>query len=103
MPTNYTGISEPGGPRIHRVKKVESLATTYLADDDAVRRHSQSLVDEHLDRDRATTLGVWQPTFERDTVRQLTPQVQLGLVLDRDNPLVRTDESGKHTHERRLA
>src|SRR5712691_9632380 len=90
-------------PGVHRVEKVESLTPTHLADDDAVRRHSQCLVDEHLDRDRATTLGVWQPTFERDTVRQLTPQVQLGLIFDGDHALVRTDESSQHTHECRLA
>ena len=64
-------------PGVHRVEKVESLASADLSDDDAVRRHSKGLVDEHLNRYRATSLGVRWPPLERYAIAELTPQVQL--------------------------
>src|SRR5437899_10856494 len=81
---------------VHRVEQVESLAATNLADDNAIGRHAQRLVDEHLDGDGAFALGVGQPALERDAVRELAPQVQLRLVFDGDDALVRADESRKH-------
>ena len=41
----------------------EDSVLANLSDHDAVRRHSQRFVDQHLDRDRATTLGVGQATL----------------------------------------
>src|SRR5260370_3524908 len=92
-----------GMPCIHGVEKVERLAAANLSDHDAVRRHSQCFVDQHLDRDGAAALGIGQTTLERDAVRELPPEMQLGLGFDRDDALVPPDEPAEHTYEVRLA
>src|SRR5258708_10226344 len=93
----------PRMPGVHRVEKVEGLAAATLADHNAVRGHPQRFVDQHLDGYGSAALGVGQATLQRDAVRELTPKMQLGLVFNRDDALVLSDEPGEHTHERRLA
>jgi len=90
-------------PCVHCVEEVEGLAAADLADDDSIGGHSQRLVDQHLDRDGTTSLRVGRPPLQRDAVGQLAPEMQLGLVFDRDDTLVGSDEAGQHAHECRLS
>src|ERR1035437_3851681 len=90
-------------PRVHRVEEIERFASADLSDDDAIRRHPKRLVDEHLDRDRTTTLRVWRAALQRNTVAQLAPQMELRLVFDGDHALIRRDHPREHSHERGLS
>src|SRR5438309_11508109 len=89
-------------PRVHRVQEIERLAAADLADDYPVWRHPQRLVDEHLDGDRALAFDVRRPAFQRNAVRKLAPQMQLGLILDGDDALVLAKQTRQHPHERGL-
>src|SRR3979411_2701404 len=89
-------------PSVHCIQEIQRFSPTHLADDDAVGRHAQRLVYEHLDGDRALALRVRGAAPERYAAFELTPQVELSLVLDRHDPLLPPEQAGEHTHERRL-
>ena len=74
----------------HRLEHVQRLARTTLADDDPVGPHVQRVAEQVADRDLALALEVRRPRLERDDVR--LAELQLGGVLDRDDPLVLGDE-----------
>src|SRR6266550_4819539 len=71
------------------------------ADHDAVRAHAQRVAHEVADRDLALALDVRRARLERDDVRLL--ELELGGVLDGDDPLLERDEPGQRVEERRLA
>src|SRR5438093_287644 len=87
--------------RVHGLEHVEGLARTALADDDAVGPHAQGVPHELADGDGAPTLDVRRPRLERDDV--LLAELELGGVLDRDDPLVVRDEGREDIERRRLA
>src|SRR3954451_19325840 len=87
--------------RVHGLEHVERLARAALPDDDAIGPHAQRVADELPDRDRALALDVRRSRLERHHV--LLPQLELGGVLDRHDPLVVGDERRQHVERRRLA
>ncbi len=93
--------SEPILARRHRLEHVERLAGTTLADDDPVRPHVQRIAQQVADRDLAGPFEVRRTRLERHHVR--LAELQLGGVLDRDDPFVLRDERGEHVERRRLA
>ena len=86
---------------VHRLEHVERLGAADLADDDPVGPHAERVADQVADADLALALDVRRARLERDDVPLL--QLQLGRVLDRDDPLVAGDEGGDGVQERRLA
>src|SRR2546430_15114778 len=86
---------------VHRLQHVESFAAATFADDDPVRAHAQRVAHEVADLDRALALNVRRTRLEPDDVP--LPELQLGRVFDRYDPLIRRNESGKDVEERRLA
>ena len=85
----------------HRLEHVERLARTTLADDDPVGPHVERVAQQVADRDLAVALEVRRPRLERHDVR--LAELQLGGVLDRDDPLVVGDERRQHVQGGRLA
>ncbi len=74
----------------HRLEHVQGLACPALADDDPVGAHVHDVAHEVADRDLALAFEVRRARLERDDV--VLPQLELGGVLDRDDPLVVRDE-----------
>src|SRR3990172_1180788 len=87
--------------RIHGLEHVQGLARTTLPDDDPVGPHPEGVPDELPDRDRALALDVRRPGLEGHHV--LLPELELGGVLDRHDPLVVRDEARQDVQGRRLA
>ncbi len=85
----------------HRLEHVEGLARTTLADDDPVGSHVQAVAQQVADGDLAHALEVRRAGLELDDVRLV--ELQLGGILDRDDPLVLGDERRQHVEGRRLA
>ena len=85
----------------HRLEHVERLAGTTLADDDPVGAHVHRVPQQVADRDLALALEVRRARLERDHV--LLAELELGRVLDRDDPLVVGDERREDVEGRRLA
>ena len=86
--------------RVHRLEHVQGLGAADLADDDPVGAHAQRVPDELADADLALALDVRRPSLERDHVLLL--ELELGGVLDRDDPLVARDEGRDRVQRRRL-
>ena len=85
----------------HRLDHVQRLAGATLADDDPVGAHVQRVAQQVADRDLALALEVRRARLERDDV--VLAELELGGVLDRDDPLVVGDERREHVEGRRLA
>src|SRR5919106_6182934 len=75
--------------RVHGLEHVQRLAGTTLPDDDAIGAHAQGVAHELADRDRTLALDIGRPRLERHDV--LLAELELGGVLDRDDPLVVRD------------
>ena len=86
---------------VHRLQEVEALAAAHFADDDPVRTQAQRGVEQVADVDLALAVLVGGPALERDQVR-LT-ELQLGRVLDGEDPLVRRDHRAERVEQRSLA
>jgi hypothetical protein len=86
---------------VHGLEHVEGLGGTTLTHDDAVGPHPQRVLDQIPDGDLAPALGVCGPGLQVDHVRLL--QLELGGVLDGDDPLPVGDEAGQHVEVGRLA
>ena len=86
---------------VHRLQHVERFVAPDLADDDAIRTHTQGVDHEVALPDRALAFDVGRPRLEPDDVA--LPHHQLGGVLDRDDALEVRDEAGEHVEQRRLA
>ena len=86
---------------VHRRKQVETLGATDFAEDDAVGAHTQRVLDEVADGDRALALEVRRAGFERQPVRLLKPK--LGRILDRQHALARIDHFRQGIEHRGLA
>ena len=85
---------------VHRLKHVQGLGATDLADHDPVGPHAQRVPDQVADRDLSLALDVRRPGLQADAVRLL--ELELGRVLDRQDPLVVRDERGDHVERRGL-
>ncbi len=70
----------------HRLEHVQRLARTTLADDDPVGSHVHRVPEQVPDRDLALALQVGRARLQGDDV--VLAELELGGVLDRDDPLV---------------
>src|SRR5215213_5209273 len=86
---------------VHRLQHVERLAAAALADDDAVGTHAQGVLDQIPLGDEPLAFDVDGPGLETDPV--LLGQLQLGWILDGDDPLPGRDIRGQHIEKGRLA
>src|SRR4029450_5845031 len=86
---------------VHALPPVERFLATNLADDDAVRTHTERVDDELPLTNGALALDVGWPCLEPDHVT-LSPR-HLGGVLDRHDTLVASDKAGQHIQQRCLA
>src|SRR3954471_20000669 len=86
---------------VHRLEHVEGLARTALPDDDPIRAHAEGVADELADGDRALAFDVRRAGLERDHV--LLAELELGGVLDRDDPLVIREEGRQDVEGRGLS
>ena len=57
--------------RVHRLQKVKRLWSTYLADNDPFRTHTQTVLDEIAHRDFASALNVGRAGLKTHHVRLL--------------------------------
>ncbi len=78
---------------VHGLQHVQRFPATAFADHDAVRTHSEAVHDEIADRHLAPAFDVWWAGLQRDDV--LLPELELGRVLYRDDPLIIGNEPGK--------
>ena len=76
--------------RVHGLEHVQGLTATTLTDDDAIRAHTQTALDQLADRNRTLALDVGRTRFELDPVRLL--QLEFGGVLAGDQALVLGNE-----------
>jgi len=76
--------------RVHGLEHVQRLRRTALADDDAIRAHTERVADQLSDGDGALALDVGWAGLQRDDV--FLPELQLGGILDGDDALVVGDE-----------
>ena len=86
---------------VHRLEHVEGGAVADLTDDDAVGAHPQRVAHQVADGDRALALDVRRARLQAQHV--LLVQLELGGVLDGDDPLVVGDEAGQDVEQGRLA
>src|SRR6185312_2384375 len=86
---------------IHRGEEVETLRAANFAEDDPVRPHTQGVLDQIADGDRALAFEVRWTGFQRQPVRLL--QAKLGGVLDRQHALARVDHLRHRVEHGRLA
>src|SRR5579859_6488967 len=61
--------------RVHRLEHVEGFAAAHLADDDAVRPHTQGVAHQIALGDFAAALDAGRPRLQRDDVRLLQAQL----------------------------
>ncbi len=85
----------------HRLEHVQRLARPTLTDDDPVGTHVHGVAQQVADGDLAAPLEVGRTRLEREHVR--LPELQLGRILDGDDPLVVGDERRQHVEAGRLA
>ena len=84
-------------PGVHGLQHVERLAAAALAHHDPVRPHAQGVADEIANGDLALSLDVRRPRLELDPV--LLGKLQLGRVLDGDDPFLRGDVAGQDVEQ----
>src|SRR5207302_8544901 len=86
---------------VHGLQHVERFAGAALTHDDPLGPHAQGVDDETLDRDLALAVDVLGARLQPADV--LLVELELGGVLDRDDPVIRRDEAREDVQERRLA
>src|ERR1700719_2106387 len=85
----------------HGLQQVQSLGTTYLANDNTLRPHSQAVSHQVSHGDLALSLEVGRPGLQPYHVRLL--KLQFGCVFAGDDTLVRVDVIRQAIEQRRLA
>ena len=85
----------------HGLEHVERLTRAALADDDPVGAHVHRVAEQVADRDLPFAFEVGRARLEGDHV--VLAKLELGRVLDRDDPLVPGDERRQDVQRRRLA
>ncbi len=85
---------------VHGLEHVEGLTGAALADHDAVGAHPQGVDDQIADVDAALAVDVRRARLEPAHV--FLVELELGGVLDGDDPLVDRDEPGADVEEGRL-
>src|SRR5499426_4489021 len=86
---------------VHRLQQVERLGSAYLADDDALGPHTQTVAHEITHGHLAFAFQVGRPGLQAHHVRLL--QLQLGGVFAGDDALVVIDVAGEAVEQRGLA
>ena len=71
--------------RVHRLEHVERFLASHLADDDAVRAHTQGVDHQLALPDRTLAFHVGRPRLEARDV--FLVQLELGRIFDGDDPL----------------
>ena len=85
----------------HRLQHVEDFCAADLADDDSVRAHAQTVLDQVALRDLAAAFKIRRPRLEPHDVGLL--QGKLGRILDRNDSLVLGNERGQTIEHRGFA
>ncbi len=89
---------------VHGHEHVERLGTAHFADDDPRRAHPQRVAHQIANADLTNTLDVLAAHLERDAVRQLAVEQQLGYFLDGHHAFVeRGDRGAERVQQRGLA
>src|SRR6516164_3589132 len=86
---------------VHRLKHVERFGAAYLAEDDAVGAHAQSIAQQVAHGDLAGAFEVRRAGLQPHDMRLL--QLQFGRILDRHGALDRIDQSRQGVEQSRLA
>ena len=87
--------------RVHRLEHVERLTGTTLTDHDAVRPHTQGVLDQVADGDLPPALDVGRTGLEAEYV--ILMELEFLGVLHRHDALALGDERRHHVECRRLA
>ena len=87
--------------RVERRQQVDDLRASHLTDDDPVGAHPQRLAHQVSQGDRAGAFDVRRSRLEPHDVRVIG--VELGGVLDDDEPLPRVAQTQQHREPGRLA
>ena len=99
-------VGVPRGHRhvagVHRLQHVDRLPAAHFTHDDPVGAHPQRRADQVPDRDGAQPVKAALPRLHPHQILHVA-DLQLGVVLDRDDPLVLRHELGERVQERRLA
>ena len=82
---------------VHRLQHVEGFTGADFADDDPVGPHAKRVLDQVALRDLAPALDIRRPRLEPDNMLLL--ELELGRILDRDDPLVAVDEGGHRVEQ----
>ena len=86
---------------IHSLEHIECLGRATLSYHDSVWPHSQAVDHKVLNRDLTSTFDVGRAGLECYHV--FLSQLQLGCVLDGENPLIIGDKARQDVEKRRLA
>ena len=86
---------------VHCLKHVERFAAAALADDDAVRTHSQGVADEIADVDFAFAFDVRRTRFEAD--HMILAQLEFRRVFNGDDAFGIGQERAQNVEQRRFS
>ncbi|MNC48736.1 hypothetical protein D3C75_978690 [compost metagenome] len=87
---------------VHRLQHIQAFGSPDLTDHDTVRPHPQGRADQITDCDLPASLRVSVPRLQGDEVRH-GDNLQLGRVLDRNDPFLRRNELGQSVQKCSLA
>src|SRR5262245_25281483 len=85
---------------VHRLQHVERLFPTHLANDDAIRPHTQGIDKQLSLSDGALPFDVRWPGLQSSDM--LLMKLQLGRILDGNDALALSNEAREHVEQRRL-
>ena len=94
-------VSEPSWPVFMACSMSTASAPRHLADDDPVGPHTERVDQQHALRHLALALDVGRPGLQPHDVR--LAELELGRVLDGDDPLGGRDVGREDVEQRRLA
>src|SRR6187549_2965332 len=86
---------------VHGLEHVERFLASDLADNDAVRTHTQGVDEQLALADGALAFDVRGTRFQPGDVCLV--ELEFGRVLNGDDTFTLTDKAGEHVEERRLA
>src|SRR5690349_5831454 len=86
---------------VHCLQHVYALCATDLTQDDPIRTHAESILDEFTLRDFTPALNIGRTRLKANDV--ILPQLQFGRILDRDDTFIIRDETGHDIEQGRFS